>query len=95
MLMVGDNPGGVEEVTVRPISGRGKTRVDKSSGMIAMAGGGSITAGTTRVNTDNSSKDITMAIIEGMKQAPAPVLGIKEFNNVNDKVVRTTERATL
>lgn len=40
MLLVGDNPGGVERVTVEPISGRGKTRVSPKGNLIAMAGGG-------------------------------------------------------
>lgn len=40
MLLVGDNPGGVERVTVEPVSGRGKTRVSPNGNLIAMAGGG-------------------------------------------------------
>jgi len=38
MLLVGDNPGGVERVTVEPISGRGKTVVNGN--LAKMAGGG-------------------------------------------------------
>lgn len=41
MLLVGDNPGGRERVTVEPLSGRGQTRVFGDG--IAMAGGGSMT----------------------------------------------------
>lgn len=37
-LVVGDNPGGVERVTVEPVSGRGQTIV--GNGMIRLAGGG-------------------------------------------------------
>jgi hypothetical protein len=44
MLLVGDNPGGVERVTVEPISGKGKTVIHPNSNMIAMAGGGTLTA---------------------------------------------------
>lgn len=40
MLLVGDNPGGVERVTVEPISGRGQTKVSKNGNLVAMAGGG-------------------------------------------------------
>lgn len=47
LLMVGDNPGGVERVDVTPVSGKGKTVVGKN--MIAMAGGGSITTGKQEV----------------------------------------------
>lgn len=49
LLLVGDNPGGAERVTVEPISGRGQTRIfnpSKISGIsngIAMAGGGTLT----------------------------------------------------
>ena len=39
MIMVGDNPGGRERVTVEPLSGRGSTRVFDGN-KIAMAGGG-------------------------------------------------------
>lgn len=42
MLMVGDNPGGVERVTVEPVSGSGQTKVYPNSNLIAMAGGGSV-----------------------------------------------------
>jgi len=38
LLMVGDNPGGVERVSVEPISGRGKTTVNGN--LVKMAGGG-------------------------------------------------------
>lgn len=41
MLIVGDNPGGRERVTVEPLSGKGKTRT--FGGGVAMAGGGSLT----------------------------------------------------
>jgi hypothetical protein len=49
LLLVGDNPGGIERVTVEPISGKGKTKIfnpTKVSGLnggIAMAGGGTLT----------------------------------------------------
>ncbi len=40
LLIVGDNPGGRERVTVEPLSGRGQTRTYGNA--VAMAGGGSI-----------------------------------------------------
>lgn len=43
MLMVGDNPGGRERVTVEPISGKGNTVVYPHSNLVKMAGGGSLT----------------------------------------------------
>jgi hypothetical protein len=39
LLMVGDNPGGRERVTVEPLSGRGVTRVNPGSGLVRAAGG--------------------------------------------------------
>lgn len=42
-LTVGDNPGGVEEVIVRPVSGRGVTRF--SDRVMHLAGGGTLLAG--------------------------------------------------
>lgn len=44
-ITVGDNPGGVEHVQVTPISGKGKTTINPNSGLIKMAGGGSVFAG--------------------------------------------------
>lgn len=44
LLLVGDNPGGVEKVSVSPISGRGQTRVAPGGNLVAMAGGGELTA---------------------------------------------------
>ncbi len=44
MLMVGDNPGGVERVSVTPISGIGHTQINPASGMVQMGGGGSVTS---------------------------------------------------
>jgi hypothetical protein len=43
MLVVGDNPGGVERVDVTPISGRGHTKV-RDSNLIQMGGGGTLIA---------------------------------------------------
>ena len=46
LLLVGDNPGGVERVTVEPLSGKGRTVINPNSNLkpdIAMAGGGSMT----------------------------------------------------
>ena len=45
LLMVGDNPGGRERIDVTPLSGRGTTYVNPNSGLIKMAGGGSIVTG--------------------------------------------------
>jgi hypothetical protein len=44
LLLVGDNPGGVERVSVEPVSGRGKTTVSPGGNLVAMAGGGTLIA---------------------------------------------------
>lgn len=54
MLVVGDNPGGVEHVSVRPISGKGKTTVNGN--LVAMAGGGSFTALGSGISTQNAAE---------------------------------------
>jgi myosin heavy subunit len=56
MLMVGDNPGGVERIDVTPLSGRGKTRINPNSNLVAMAGGGSLVTGFGGFAERNSSK---------------------------------------
>jgi hypothetical protein len=59
MLLVGDNPGGVERVTVEPLSGKGQTRVAPGGNLIAMAGGGTLT--TSPVGTFETSSASLMA----------------------------------
>lgn len=49
LLMVGDNPGGRERVTVEPLSGKGQTQIYPHSGIVAMAGGGTMTAGGSSI----------------------------------------------
>lgn len=39
LLVVGDNPGGRERVSVEPLSGRGQTRIAPGGGVLAAAGG--------------------------------------------------------
>lgn len=45
MLLVGDNPGGVERIDVTPISGKGQTTINPNGNLVAMAGGGSLVTG--------------------------------------------------
>lgn len=95
MLLVGDNPGGVERVTVEPLSGKGKTVVNANSNLIAMAGGGSLTTGvdpgaifaTQQLSAEvNNNRMMARNIAKQMASMPAPVVSVKEFNRVSNKV---------
>lgn len=83
LLLVGDNPGGRERVTVEPLSGKGKTKLFKDSGMIAMAGGGSITTGATLSKglSGPISNDIgnTSSLITALENMPVPEVKVKEI----------------
>lgn len=62
LLMVGDNPGGVERVDVTPVSGKGKTVVGKN--MIAMAGGGTMyTDAAMMANSRQPSQQVMQPVV--------------------------------
>jgi hypothetical protein len=90
LLLVGDNPGGRERVTVEPLSGKGKTKIHPGSGMIAMAGGGTLTTGaslTKRMSGPiNSDVSQTNTIITAFKSLPAPEVSVKEVTKRSDRV---------
>jgi hypothetical protein len=80
MLLVGDNPGGVERVTVEPISGRGKTVVHPDSNLIAMAGGGSLTAmGETRFAASQASGQFDLNRLAGLMNSVKIVQVVQDF----------------
>lgn len=78
LMMVGDNPGGIERVDVTPISGRGKTSV--GDGMIRMAGGGSVVA-----NASSSRIDQSFAAANLFKDMNFSV-SWREGNELGDKI---------
>lgn len=89
LLLVGDNPGGRERITVEPLSGKGKTKVHPDSGLIAMAGGGTLTTGAalTRGVTSSIANDSTIsALLTAVKTMPAPVVSVKEITRKSDRV---------
>jgi hypothetical protein len=89
LLLVGDNPGGRERVTVEPLSGKGKTKVHKDSGMIAMAGGGTLTAGpvlTKSISGPISQNALNNSVLMAIQNMPAPVLTVKEYSKVSNRV---------
>lgn len=85
MLLVGDNPGGRERVTVEPLSGRGTSSYNPRSGLVKMAGGGSLTF--------DGNKEIAVASVQqnlqlrnSIKSMPRPVVGVDEIVRVMNRV---------
>jgi hypothetical protein len=99
LLLVGDNPGGRERVTVEPLSGRGKTTVNPSSGMIAMAGGGSITTTGYGGYADraNAMKGIIdyNALADVLANMPNPVVLVSDINKSQAKLTYVKNKSTL
>lgn len=86
LMLVGDNPGGRERVTVEPLSGRGQTKV--SGNRIAMAGGGTLTTGwddggLTR-NGAVSQMQQALMFTNAIKNLPKPIVGVREFVDVQN-----------
>jgi len=79
LMLVGDNPGGRERVTVEPLSGRGKTVVGKN--MIAMAGGGTL---ETRSSTEPINQ--AFAFRSAMNNQPQIVASWKEATELNTRI---------
>jgi hypothetical protein len=78
MMMVGDNPGGRERVTVEPLSGAGTTRM--LNGVPHLAGGGSVTTGVGQsFVSDNGQSQMADQILEGMSNMNIG-LNIHELN---------------
>lgn len=84
MLLVGDNPGGRERVTVEPISGKGQTTINPNSGLVAMAGGGSLTTSGYGGYAERNSGLKTMIdynlLAKAIAKQPAPILQLSELN---------------
>lgn len=89
LLLVGDNPGGRERVTVEPLSGKGKTTIHPGSGMIAMAGGGTLTTGPTftqSMTSQANSDAVNSSILASLQTMPAPIVSVKEITKRSDRV---------
>ena len=91
MLMVGDNPGGVERVTVEPISGRGQTKV--SGNLIQMAGGGSLTTVGSAANRSESS--LSMTNLMDQLASIQFVVTVEDINVAQNRVSEFTNRAKI
>jgi hypothetical protein len=99
LLLVGDNPGGRERVTVEPLSGRGKTTVNPNSGLIAMAGGGTITTTGYGGFADraNSMKGIIdySELADAMASMPSPVVLVSDVNKAQAKQTYVKSKTSL
>jgi hypothetical protein len=70
MIMVGDNPGRRERVSVTPLSGRGRTTVNPQSGLIRAAGGlGMGGSGGTTLVLQIDGRTISQRVLEDFQQA--------------------------
>jgi DNA repair exonuclease SbcCD ATPase subunit len=79
LMLVGDNPGGRERVTVEPISGRGQTKV------LAMAGGGTLIAGSNAGNLAASAEissniELERGLLNAVMSMPAPVVAVRDIS---------------
>ena len=98
MLIVGDNPGGVEHVSVTPISGKGKTKTFGGGAGIAMAGGGNLITGidggaamtqaTNEVNTN-------LMVMNALKNLPPAEVSVKEITKVQGRIRTKQNVSTL
>lgn len=79
LLMVGDNPGGVERVTVEPISGRGKTVVNGN--LAKMAGGGVL-----ETQSVTGPINAAMAFRSTLDRQPIIYASWKEATELNTRV---------
>ncbi len=84
MIMVGDNPGGRERVTVEPLSGSGQTRIFDNN-KIAMAGGGTVIAnGST--SSIRQSFESRQNLLDAISVMPSPVVSVKDINRASNRV---------
>lgn len=96
LLMVGDNPGGRERVTVEPLSGKGKTRINPNSGLLQMAGGGSLTVDAARPSLNANQRQAQQLIdtSEALRDRPIQV-SVEEIRDVSTNVSVTETRADI
>lgn len=88
MLVVGDNPGGVERVTVEPISGRGQTKV--SGNLVQMAGGGTLTTVASK-----SEASLSMSNLMNQFASIPIVVTVEDINIAQNRVSEIKNRAVI
>ena len=99
LLLVGDNPGGRERVKVEPISGKGQTTINPNSGLVAMAGGGTLTTagygGFAERNGSVKSMIDYNELAKAFANQPAPVLQITELNRKQSDLSKVSKKVNL
>lgn len=85
MIMVGDNPGNRERVTVEPLSGRGQTKFNRSAGLMQFGGGGSMTFDGNKEQAVASVQQ-SISLRNSIKNMPTPVVSWREGQIVGKKV---------
>lgn len=96
MLLVGDNPNGRERVTVEPIETRGKTSISRNSGLVKMAGGGTlITDGGASVNAMTSQVNSVLDMESMLRNLPTPVVKVTDINRVQNNVSKSVKVSEL
>ena len=91
-LLVGDNPGGVEQVSVKPISGKGTTAVAPGGNLVAMAGGGTLTAFggyAERRGFDKGPFDME-ELAKALAALPAPILKVSDLEKTQEAITKDT-----
>ena len=99
LLLVGDNPGGRERVKVEPISGKGQTTINPNSGLIAMAGGGSLTTSGYGGYAERNGSLKTMIdynqLAKAMQKAPSPIIQISELNKKQASLSKVSKTVNI
>ena len=97
-IKVGDNPGGVERVTVEPLSGRGQTRINPKAGL-QMAGGGSVIAAGSNIqstNIQNESSQLSRFAESALSLANRPLqVAVTDIRKVGSRVDVRENRAKI
>lgn len=94
LLLVGDNPGGRERVSITPLSGYGKTSID-GGGLIKMAGGGTVTTDGGLSTRTSNQPDLSTQISNALKNMPAPIMVWADKTNFENKQSRIEERGRI
>lgn len=99
LLLVGDNPGGRERVKVEPISGKGQTTINPNSGLVAMAGGGTLTTSGYGGYAERNGGLKTMIdynqLAKAMQKAPAPIVQISELNKKQSSLNKVNKTVNI
>ena len=97
LLMVGDNPGGVERITVEPISGRGQTKV--GPGLIKMAGGGELITGapfeTRSISNTMVGEALFQKTIRAIQNMPRVAVVVEQVTALQKQQADIKEAATV